>query len=197
MTPRVSVIIPTRWRDTLRRTLRSIRSQAGPGDVEIVLVEDAHGQELPAVRAAAEEFGCVYAAHDAGHHCFGHCQINRGMRLATGQWLSFMDDDDIYEAGAFAAIAAEAQQLPEPLPMMFQLLSYQHVVLWREPVVKQGRVGGHCLVVPNMPERLGQWACRYEGDYDFIESTLALWPDVKWVPTLIAVARPDEDFEDL
>jgi hypothetical protein len=52
-------------------------------------------------------------------------------------------------------------------------------------------VGGHCMVVPNVPEKLGQWTDRYEGDFDFIEDTLKRWEPLEpvWRQEVIVHAR--------
>jgi hypothetical protein len=52
-------------------------------------------------------------------------------------------------------------------------------------------IGGHCLVTPNDPARTGLWSDRYEGDFDFVESTLALWAPVEpiWRNEVITLAR--------
>ena len=44
------------------------------------------------------------------------------------------------------------------------------------------------LCVPNTPGQLGQWGDRYEGDYDFIHSTMALRGDTPVLhPDVIAL----------
>jgi hypothetical protein len=56
--------------------------------------------------------------------------------------------------------------------------------------VEESAIGGHCLVAPNVPGKLGQWGCRYGGDFDWLVSTLAHWPDgPAWYDDVIADAR--------
>jgi len=55
----------------------------------------------------------------------------------------------------------------------------------------QGNVGAPCIVTPHVPGLLGTWGDRYEGDFDFIKSTMDLWggePD--WRDDVIAICRP-------
>ncbi len=203
MTPYVSVIIPTQGRPTIARTLASIRSQIQKDEaVEIVIVQDRYEPDRPGrnydsfidlrVQQLAEEFRARVVQHDAGHNCWGHCQINHGISQATGDYVSFMDDDDIFAPGAFDAIGRGIALCPRS-PLLFQFHTHWGEVLWDRPVAQQGRIGGHCLVTPRNERYLGKWSCRYEGDYDFIESTLKLYPPsaVAWIPRLIAIARPD------
>jgi hypothetical protein len=73
---------------------------------------------------------------------------------------------------------------------MFKFYSRRHgVALPVEHEIRESAIGGHAMVVPNVPERLGTWACRYAGDYDWIVSTVALWPSgVAWYDDVIACA---------
>jgi hypothetical protein len=79
--------------------------------------------------------------------------------------------------------------------MLFRFKSYHGPCYWLAPgLLGQGFIGGHCIVTPNLPSLLGEWGARYEGDWDFIESTLQKWAAVGiapvWVNLLIAIARP-------
>ena len=67
-------------------------------------------------------------------------------------------------------------------------------ILWKDPVVMEGNIGTPSLVMPNRPAWLGQWGDRYEGDYDFLRSTLDHWPggeaELVWCTDVIADCRP-------
>lgn len=173
--------------------------------VQVVIVGDTHDGPLPQVAEMCAEFGATYIDVDAGHHCWGHCQINYALTYLTGKhimtpditgWACFNDDDDVYTRTAFSTIH---RALPHEAggPLFFQWQSYSsgRLPMVTEDggfVIREGLIGGHSIVVPLVPEKLGTWGCRYEGDYDFIDSTLKLCPG--WQPFLtpevIAVARP-------
>ncbi len=92
----VSVVIPTYNRvETLLRALDSVLRQT-VSVKEIWVIDDASTDPVePAVRAlAAASPGCQISYHrmevNAGQ---GACR-NRGMQLATGEWVAFLDDDD-------------------------------------------------------------------------------------------------------
>lgn len=176
------------------------------GDVQIVIVGDTCDGPLPAVEEMCAEFGVMYLDVNAKHHCWGHCQINYALNYlagahtmmtpGTGGWACFNDDDDVYTRTAFKTIHRALPQDPSG-PLFFQWQSYSS---GRLPpiaadggfVVREGSIGGHSIVVPLVPGKLGTWCCRYEGDYDFIDSTLKLFPDWRpfLTPEVIAVARP-------
>jgi glycosyltransferase involved in cell wall biosynthesis len=192
----LSILIPTPGQGRpLSRCLDSIKPQLHPGD-EVLVIGDTHDGPLPEVEALVAEYGDLfrYIGHDAGHHCFGHCQLNHGLEQAKGDYLTANDDDDIYTPDAFAAMRAVAERLPEPRPLLFRFQSHYGPVWWDEQVVEINRIGGHCAVFPNLPGRVGRYTCRYQGDFDFIRSTLDLWPGgdlaAVWVNHIIAIARP-------
>lgn len=185
MAARLSVIVPTHDGEGLEKLFDSLEWQLQDGD-EVLIVRDTFegAAFIPTFRWA-----CA-VDHNAGHHCWGHCQINEGMRHATGDYLVFIDDDDCFADGALDAIRRAADEQPTPRPLMFRFYSRRHDrVLPPRHEVRESTIGGHAIVVPNIPERLGQWSCRYAGDYDFIVSTLALWPEgPAWYDDVIACA---------
>lgn len=187
MAVRLSIIVPTADGDGLDTLFISMAGQLAPDD-EVLIVGDTHDGPLDAVRALVETHGYRYMEHDAGHHCWGHCQINEGMRHAAGDYLVFIDDDDCFPDGALDAIRRAAAEQPSPRPLMFRFWSRRHDrFLPPRHEVQESAIGGHAIVVPNIPDRLGQWGERYAGDYDFIVSTLALWSDgPAWYDDVIA-----------
>lgn len=161
---RLSVIVPTKGRPAAR-TIDSITSQL------------RHGDELILQRDESEDMGAT--------------PRTRGMLQATGDWLLFMDDDDIYLPEAFQRIR-EALRREPGRPHLFGMTSGQG---WRLPqyghVVKVTNVSTQMFVCPNVKEKLGEWGPRRCGDYDFIASTLAYYPQGPvWHDEPIAVWRP-------
>ena len=93
--PLVTVVIPTRNRwPLLQRTLRSVRSQQG-APFEVVIVDD--GSTTPAPRALLDgrrDAPVRLIRHDRSR---GVAQArNRGAAEARGEWLAFLDDDDLW-----------------------------------------------------------------------------------------------------
>lgn len=195
--PTISIIIPSQGRPTLERTLDSVRDQLLPGD-EVIVVVDSHGMGAPeffAIEARIAPYGSQFVVTDcdAGYHNHGHAQLNNGMDCAHGDYLSFQDDDDVYTPGALAAMREAAVAHPGH-PLLFRFRSYLNgLVFWRfAGLVAEATIGGHCLVVPNDPARLGKWGDHYEGDFSFLKSTLDLWRPIEpvWIDKIIAIARP-------
>lgn len=189
MAARLSIIVPTHDGDGLETLFESVRDQLLPGD-EVVVIGDTCDGELPEIQSLVQAAGHRYLSFDAGHHCYGHCQINRGIQSARGDYLVFIDDDDCFPTGALAAIRRAAAAHAQPRPLMFAFYSRRHGrTLPPGHYVQESAIGGHAMVVPNIPDKLGTWECRYAGDYDWIVSTLALWSaGPAWYDDVIACA---------
>lgn len=185
----LSIIVPTHDGDGLDTLLASVADQLLSGD-QVLVVGDTCDGDLPHVQHQVEQAGHTYLAHASGHHCYGHCQINSALPRATGDYILFIDDDDCYPAGALAIVRGAAEALPSPRPLIFQFYSRRHGrVLPPSHAVIESAIGGHAIVVPNIPEKLGRWGERYAGDYDFIVSTLEKWPaGPVWIDEVIACA---------
>jgi glycosyltransferase involved in cell wall biosynthesis len=89
---RVSVVVPTCNRPGfLREALASIRAHEGPEYTFEILVGD--NGSMPETRSAAEEFGAVYIKVDRAG---AGAARNAGLKAATGEYLAFLDDDDVW-----------------------------------------------------------------------------------------------------
>jgi|GEM_PF-3529358 len=109
-TPLISVIIPTFNRpDLLQRAIRSVQQQSYP-QVEIVVVNDA-GSPVEALLhdwdAGRNQILSIRSAKNLGR---GGVR-NLGLKLAHGQYIAYLDDDDYY--------------YPEHLATLYQFLQQQ------------------------------------------------------------------------
>lgn len=89
---RVSVVVPTYDRPVMfRQALASVRALEGPDLVFEILVGDNGLKEE--TRKTCEEFGAIYMPAPGKGSSYGR---NAAMRAATGEFLTFLDDDDIW-----------------------------------------------------------------------------------------------------
>ena len=202
-TPLLSVIIPTVGRPSLARTVRSLQCQCSWLSWEAILVGDTHSgkwaPDLPAADAlAARDPHLRYVEHDGGVHAWGQPQRNFGATVARGRYLAWLGDDDLYLPGAFDAIGKAIRSLDEPRVLLFRWIAPWKQVLWHTAGFlgdEPGHIDAECIVCPNVPERLGTWTLRYQGDFDFIQETIACWGGLErtiWQPEVIAQAQPPE-----
>lgn len=174
--PTISVIIPTIGRDSLAR---AVKSCAGADEV-IVVYDRAHPD---AVRPPVPINGQVHG----GDH--GYTARTRGIRLATGTHLAFIDDDDWYLPDAFTVMREHAH--PDR-PVIFRMRHPHGGIIWREPVLEFGNVSTQMFLVPNRPARLGEWEPHNPalvmpgGDYTFIRGCVERMGDPVWRPEMVA-----------
>lgn len=105
-TPRVSVIIPTRDRpQLLREAIRSIRAQTFTDYEIIVAVNGPDNPHTPQTLEAAAGVRIV-RVEAAGIAV----ALNAGIAVARGEWLAFLDDDDLWEPNRLEAALQTAQE---------------------------------------------------------------------------------------
>ena len=188
MVPTFSVIIPTAGRDTLRRSLYSCQEQDLVSGDEILVVGDG---PVPDAEKMVKKMGPPFRYIEGPlHHTYGSAQRNFALDFAKAEWISWMDDDDIFTPRAFEIIRSSMSEYP---CYLFRFKSkLQGVLVWgSEGDVVIGNVGGHCIVARNTSE-LGRWnEGRYEGDYYFIKETLEKnGGQVGWVNRITAIQEP-------
>lgn len=195
MIPSFSFLVPTHREDRpLQRCLNSIAPQLGSED-EVLVIGDTYDGPLPMVEhlVGAYDGRFRYLAHDAGHHCYGHCQLNHGLERARGDYLHCNDDDDVWTPGAVQVMRAAAVGTPDR-PLLFRFRSYLGIDIWHtRGLVARDHIGGHCLVAPNLPGKVGRFECAYNGDFDMVHSTLMLhggYESAVWRDEIVCLARP-------
>jgi len=190
--PSFSFLIPTAGRPVLKNCLQSIVPQLREAD-EVIVIGDTLDGNLSATEQLIKRYpGRVrYLTFKGQTHTWGHEQMNYGISHATGDYLVFNDDDDIWVPGMTRTLRSVTTEYPGQ-PLLFRYLGYFGYLSWVEKgLFQEGYVGGHSLVCPNNPEKLGTWTNRYEGDWDFVEQTVSFYDTLIWRDEVIAVARPD------
>ncbi|MGH3002223.1 MAG: glycosyltransferase family 2 protein [Gaiellaceae bacterium] len=149
-TPEVSVVIPTRdrWRLLSSHALPSALGQQAV-DVEVVVVDDGSSDETPLRLAELDDERLRVVRNEPSRRLPG--ARNAGIAAARGEWLAFLDDDDLWSphklrtqvdcaeaAGAdwvYADTVAvderlrvlEADDFPDPADLPRLLLTGNHV----------------------------------------------------------------------
>lgn len=103
MNHKVSVIIPSYKREAkiLKRAIETVISQTYD-NVEVVVVDDNAGELLKQYRQNIEEMMKDYAHHPKviykqnQENLGGALARNEGIASATGDYITFLDDDDVY-----------------------------------------------------------------------------------------------------
>lgn len=201
--PSISINMATMGRATLERATDSLSGQGLTERDEIILVGDGHRllsgiTHLACVLQADPNIGATIryvtteATNNGGYH-----QRNLANQMATGDVISYLDDDDIMAPGAIANIRHMAEEYPGH-PLMFKMENWNHEreILWIEPKFVAGNVSGAMFVHPNHPEKVGQWPENKKdcaGDVEFMNETLRNWGGprlIVWCDALIYICRP-------
>jgi glycosyltransferase involved in cell wall biosynthesis len=196
----ISIITPTIGRPSLRRLAGELLPQLGECDEWIVVGDESH----PEAREVIKPFlrSNVLYHETKPEHFWGYPQRECGLRVASGTHLWGIDDDDRAAPWALETIRRTIAQHPSR-PLIFRAI-YYGIPIWRdvEPKLYVGNVSSECFVAPNVKGRVGKYGKRYEGDFDFIVSTAALYPEgeraIVWCPEVLSVlgiANAPDDYK--
>lgn len=198
----LTVIIPTLCRDTLVRTLDSIAGQRLQEDDQILVCQDSwpgHASDMTPSAAMADtvrSYGPQFQfhQHDAGEGTWGNDQRNAMIPKATGDWVLFQDDDDIFVPGAFNTIrimADRQEDKGDKSPMYFRFEGPNGTLFWRKAgEILRNHIGGHCIVAPRGP-KLAAWGKGYTGDYEYVARTSMNFKDFGyWYPHILSMHKP-------
>lgn len=179
----VSILVATTGRPTLERTLASITPQLRPGDQVIVI------GATPEIGARAARAGCTFVQAPMGRD-WGASERAVGLQHATGDYVSFMDDDDVYLHGAREAMET-AMTAHLGKPTIFRMrIARTGELLWRQPIAKMGNMGTPMMFLPTPVAKKGRWGRRYGNDFEYWTS-MNWSPDaIAWSDTVIADIRP-------
>lgn len=91
--PRVSVIIPTFNRSAfLRQAIASVQAQTY-ADFELIVVDDGSTDDTAAAVAGFDDPRIIYVHQENAGRSAAR---NRAMAQASGEYIAFLDDDDLY-----------------------------------------------------------------------------------------------------
>ena len=131
MPPRVSVIIPTYNRSRyIAEAIRSVQAQTHR-DVEIIVADDGSTDDTSQIMAG---FGDSVSYLPLEHRGQPAATRNAGLRAAEGEYVAFLDSDDLFLPGKLALQLAAFEQHPEAG------LAYSNGYFFRDdPQVPTGR----------------------------------------------------------
>jgi len=108
--PRVSVIIPTYNRSRyIAEAIRSVQAQTHR-DVEIIVADDGSTDNT---RDIVSQFGQGVTYLQLPHRGQAAATRNAGLRAAEGEYVAFLDSDDLFLPGKLALQLAVLEQHPE------------------------------------------------------------------------------------
>jgi glycosyltransferase involved in cell wall biosynthesis len=106
--PEVSVVLPTRNRsEMLGQALRSALSQEGV-DLEVIVIDEGSSDDTPAQLERIDDDRLTVIRHDPPKGVAGarNAAIGRG----RGEWVAFLDDDDIWAPAKLRTLLSRAAE---------------------------------------------------------------------------------------
>src|SRR5690606_40525091 len=111
--PKVSVIIPTFNRaGMVQQAIASVLAQTF-ASFECIVVDDGSSDDTRTVLQPLVDAGRIRYVHQANAGL--SAARNHGLRLARGAYISFLDDDDLYEPHKLARQVAYLDANPEAM----------------------------------------------------------------------------------
>lgn len=109
--PLVSIVTPTLNQGRfIEQTIRSVKSQSYPGVEHIVVDGGSTDETLDILRQYEGSYNLRWLSEpDRGMYD----AINKGMRLATGEVLAYLNSDDLYFPWTLAVVADHFRRHPE------------------------------------------------------------------------------------
>lgn len=108
--PKISIITPSFNQATfLERTILSVLNQGYPNLEYIIIDGGSNDDTVSIIRKYSRWLSWWASQPDRGQVD----AINRGLRLATGEWVAWQNSDDIYFPGTFYDLVSTASKYPK------------------------------------------------------------------------------------
>lgn len=182
----ISFLVPSIGRSSLSATLASIETE--PGD-EILVIGELH-KLAPFVTRENVVGRRVRFLHCPPGNDWGHAERNWATPFAKGRYLAHIDDDDVYVPGTRAWMRDAIETTPNR-PVLFRMHFPCGITLWREPELRCGNMGTPCILIPNVPEKLGTFGSFVGGDCHYMETMKWRQDEIVWRPEIIALLGHD------
>lgn len=108
--PKISIITPSYNQATfLEKTIYSVINQGYPNSKLIIIDGGSTDGSVEIIKKHEKHLAYWVSEKDNGQ---SHA-LNKGIKVASGEWIGWQNSDDIYLPGAFSRLAELAQKYPE------------------------------------------------------------------------------------
>jgi len=194
---KISVMLTTIGRPCLSYMLESLVHELNVDDTLYLFIDG-----LENVNAAVEifkkfegSFVCntqiIVEPNNLGY--WGHGIRNKYQKQLCGDFIIHADDDDVFIKNSFTTIRNNIDDINNKDNIYFFKFYdnfKQNSSVWKVPKLLLNNIGTPCGVIPNVPEKFGNWGYRYGGDFDFYNS--CKFETLNFVDEIIYCVKPFE-----
>lgn len=169
-TPRVSVVVRSTDRPTLAAALGSIAEQDYPDAEVIVVAASGASHRPPPPSAGAHALRFVRAASPLSRPQ----AANAGVDAASGEWITFLDDDDVFLPGHLSGLVAVTRADPDA-QLVYTLararMADGRTQLWGQPFALQQLYDRNFIHLASalFSRRLPGQGCRFDEAFDIMQ----------------------------
>lgn len=139
--PLVSVIIPSKNRQTLiQRAIKSVSNQDYP-NIEIIVIDDGSTPKLELAELEKHSREKIINLVRNDISLGGARSRNIGINISKGEYIAFLDDDDIYYQNKISALVATLSK------------HHEHGVAFGRTVLNDGKTKRHPIKYPHEFDR--------------------------------------------
>lgn len=162
--PLISIVTPTYSRpELLLKAVRSAAAQDYP-NIEIVVVGDGCPDlDAEAVREAAGARACTVENLEKNHGAGGAVPRNRGLSLAAGEYVAYLDDDNEFAPDHVSSVYAAMREMRATFGFSSMLVDGKDLK-FNAPRF-QGIDGGCVVHKKSLIDKYGPWKDRAAGGY--------------------------------
>lgn len=185
---KLTVLLPTVGRDTLKRSVESIKRQLRDGDELWILADGFAGEATWELAGGPVK---LIDIEGGPHNDWGHTPRNKTLpKIRSGYVVHFDDDDTMADDALNQVRQAIARHNGDMF--LFQMRREDGTIIPVGEELKRGNVGTPMFVHPANIS-VGVFESIYGGDFDFIAGTVAANPSCqpRWVPHVICNIRHD------
>ena len=193
------MILPTVGRPSLRAAIASCVDQLEDAD-ELIVVGDGRQDHAADVVESFQPANIVYIEAELAGSVFGNAQRDAGMALARGDFLCWLDDDDVYVHGALDEIRRCIGDDRTHAHIFKAVWGAGHhaqgTVLYVDREVRESNIATPMCVLPNRPYTRSWMDSNDRGrngitsDFGFLSAAIGECDGVRWHEACIAVVRP-------
>jgi len=172
----ISVFLTTIGRPTLINMLKSLVNELKENDFLYIAIDgnEYYDQANKQIIQCISSFKCnvviFYVNKSLGY--WGHGCRNYYQKHLKGDFILHGDDDDVYIKGSFKKIREAISTSDKQSIIFFKIIrDYRHDdFVWKDPFLGPSNIGTPSGLIPNIPDKMGNWEYIYGGDFSFYSS---------------------------